>query len=167
MTAQEERAARRAELELAAVALGTDNQRERFAAGLLPEDELLALARAELFKPFNHLPRWGKDTKVMPGEIRHRRNCEERNDRTSPEPIVFETAQAAELSHQEWVAYREVQKARDLAAHHPWLDSAAVLIEPLMHFATCTVCQGEASRASAKITIHWAGRDLVREYVLR
>jgi hypothetical protein len=159
------------ELEAAAAKLGTTNQQERFAAGLLPEDELLALARAELFKPFETLAqhgvkRWGKDTKVRPSEIRHdsRGRCDMRHE----SEITYETCQAGELTHDEWEVYRLVMTARDEAAKHPWLAStAAVTIEPLAHFATCTACQAEASRMSVKATIKWAGRELVREYLLR
>jgi hypothetical protein len=165
--------ARVLELETLAVRLGTTNQQERFAAGMLPEDELLALARAELFKPFELLAmdgvkRWGKDTKVKISEIRHERTCEERED-ASPQAILFETCQAGELKHGEWETYRRFQTTRDIAAEHPWLARVArgVLLEPLAHFATCSVCQAEASRMSVKVTIHWAGRELVREYVLR
>lgn len=157
------------ELELAAVKLGTKNQQERFAAGLLPEDELLALARAELFRPFDGYRRWAKDTKVRASEIRHKRDCEEASDpMTSDEAIVFETCLAGDLTHDEWEVYREMGCARDEAAKHPWLASmASVVIEPIAHFATCTVCQGEASRMSVKIIIEWAGRKLTREYVLK
>lgn len=162
----------RRQLEVLAVKLGTANQQERYAAGLLPEDELLAIARTELFKPFELLAqqgvkRWNKDTRVRLNEIRHERSCEERND-TSPEAILFESCQAGELTHGEWETYRIFQKHRDIAAAHPWLATVnGVVLEPIAHFATCSVCQAEASRMSVKVTVHWAGRALVREYVLR
>lgn len=153
--------------EIAAVATGTPNQQERYAAGFLPEDELLALARAELFKPFDGFKRWAKDTRLQAKDVRHDKTCEEHGAPTSAEPIVFETCQAIELSHDEWKIYRSIGEARDTADRHDWLAPGSVTIEPLAHFATCSVCQAEAVRMSTKVTVAWAGRRLVREYVLR
>src|SRR6185295_12666870 len=60
-------------LELEALKLGTDNQRERYSAGLLPEDELTALARTELFTGFAGLRRWAKRDHTALGEkLKHR-----------------------------------------------------------------------------------------------
>lgn len=163
MPLSKEHPAEFAELEAAAAHLGTDNQRERFAAGLLPEDELLALARGELYRPFDGLPRWGKYTLVRVADIRHTPKCEGHD-----KDVVFESCQAGELSHDEWVAYRALQAARDIAALHPWLSSpGAITLEPMGHFATCTACDAEVCRMSAKVIVKWAGRELVREYVLR
>ncbi len=158
-------------LELEAAKLGTKNQLERFLAGYLPEDELLALARKVLFAPFDGFERWGKDTKVKPFEIQHspRCPCHPRVGGGSAEvEAEFETAQAGELTHAEWEVYRAMGAARDHASKHPWLvGTSSVTTEPLAHFATCRKCEAEASRMSAKVTIEWAGRKLVREYVLR
>ena len=152
------------DLEHAAAKLGTENQRERYAAGMLPEDELLALARGELFKPFDGFKRWGKDTKVRAFDIRHRSPCV----LTRESDINFEVTQAGELTHDEWVVYKQIGEARDYASRHAWLAGiSSVVIEPLAHFATCPACDAESTRMSAKVTIEWAGRKLVREYVLR
>ena len=155
------------ELEAMAVRLGTRNQQERFAAGLLPDDEINSLARTELFKPFADLPKWGN--KMLRAEhVKHEPRCNTQGGIvTCDGRVEFETCDVAELSHDEWEVYRLVQQGRDTAANHPWLDLGSVTIEPLAHFATCSECEAEASRVSAKVTIKWAARELVREYVLR
>lgn len=152
--------------ELEAIALGTDNQRERYAAGLLPEDELLAIARHELFKPFDGFKRWRTDsnrgtaTSLRPDDVKHSRDCQQRS-------VGFETTQAGELGHDEWVSYRQISAARDQAALHSWHQTlTAVRIEPMTHWATCATCKGEAAKSTARISIEWAGRVLVREYAL-
>jgi hypothetical protein len=147
--------------ELEALSLATDNQRERYAAGLLPEDELLAIARAELFKPFDGFKRWRTGSGVKSEDVRHDRDCQDRT-------VIFETTQAGELSHDEWSMYRTIGEARNKSALHSWFtESAAVTIEPLTHWATCTSCKGEAARSSVKVSVQWAGRVLVREYSLQ
>ena len=151
------------ELEEAAVHFGSDNQKERYAAGLLPEEELCGLAREQLFKPFAGIPRWGTMTRVQAKDVRHHRQCA-----AGDTDIVFEAVAAGELTHDEWEAYRLIQAARDIAAVHPWLMSTnAITLAPMAHFATCRHCEAEACRTSVKVTIQWAGRELVREYVLK
>jgi hypothetical protein len=155
---------RHTELEAAAVRLGTQNQQERFAANLLPEEELLGLARAVLFEPFSlGITPWGTKTRVQVNDVKHHKDCAVGDG----SDVVFDTTQAGELNHDEWERYREFMRIRDRAALHPWLDSPqAVTLEPIAHFATCRHCEGEACRMSVKVTIEWAGRKLVREYVL-
>jgi hypothetical protein len=152
------------DLEAEAIKLGTDNQRERYAAGLLPEDELLAIAREELFRPFAAFSRFSTAVKVRDRDVHHTRDC----PRTRT--IEYETTQADELSHDEWAGYRAIQAARDVAFLHPWLQAAGaghVTTEPLMHWGSCPLCKAEAYRSSARVVVEWAARELVREYVLR
>lgn len=164
-----------AELERDALAArGTDNQRARHKAGVLPEDELLAVARAELFAPFNAFTQW-HNRNLKPSAVRHKeRHCHGRID--------FETAEPDELTHEQWEALAQIKAAAEIAADHHWvtrsLNEAAersgilaanmrsVIVEPLAHWATCEKCGAEEVRASVKITILWAGRSLAREYAL-
>lgn len=157
-----------AELEREALAKrGTDNQRARYAAGFLPEDELLAIARAELFAPFNAFKPW-HNRFLKPHAVKHR-------ERTCRGTIAFETADADELTHDQWEVLAQIKAAAEIAADHHWIvrscvhggaDVHKVRVDPLAHWATCEVCGAEEVRASVKVTIQWAGRLLTREYAL-
>lgn len=60
----------------AAAALGNDRQRARFENGWLPEEELLAIARTELFKPFDETERrYSSAMKIKYTDIRHTPAC--------------------------------------------------------------------------------------------
>lgn len=149
------------ELELEAVRRGTTNQQERYAADMLPEDELAFLAREELFAKFESfgLKRYSSAVKLKPHDLRHAKDCHG--------DVVFEVTKTGELLHDEWRAYRVFQECRDQVALHPWLArGGTVVLEPLSHWATCSVCEREACKQTIKVTITWAGRILVREYAL-
>src|SRR5277367_1555304 len=64
-------------LEHEALKLGTDNQRERYAAGHLPQEELLALARESLFGSFKDIQRWKA---LGYAEVNHKGTCRARID---------------------------------------------------------------------------------------
>ena len=79
----------------------------------------------------------------------------------------FETAHATELTHDDWERYRAFQAARDKAALHSWLaTSGDVILQPLTHWASCPLCEAEVCRQTVHVQIAWAGRTLVREYLL-
>lgn len=143
-------------LEDAAAALGTRDQRERYAAGVLPEEELLALARAELFRRFAGLKRWAGRYRVTMGMmLKHADGCAESD-------LQFETTEVSELDGSEWATLTAI---RELAAvAHPWAPEVAVVT--MTHWVTCAGCKAESSRSVAKVSMTWAGRILVREYVL-
>lgn len=156
-----------AELEREVVKLGTDNQRSRHAEGQLPEDELLCIARGELFKPFDRFRPW-HNRNLRAQSVRHA-------DKMCRGHIKFETCEPDGMSHDEWEVLADLRRAADIAADHHWIIRSAklvtdarelVVVEPLMHFAACVACKSEESRASAKIHIAWAGRVLTREYAL-
>lgn len=151
-------------MELAALLRrGNDSQRERHAANLLPEDELTALARAELFDCFKPFRRWaGRDREALIGKIRHANWC------GGVRHIDTETTEVTEIGAEEWEALKQITTIADAQKTHPWL---AYSIDPISilkstHWATCSACKAEVCRSSAKITIRWAGRELVREYAL-
>lgn len=164
MTDEHNETIRRAE-ELA-LANGTDNQRERYAAGLLPEDELLQLARPELFRQFPFL-RWAgsRDRDRMTRLFQHGKLMGRPCDR-DPNALEFETCELGEITAEEWEMYKKFTTGQALTNKHHWLDSGAVRIEPSQHWITCKQCGAETYKISVKVTIRWAGRDLVREYLL-
>ena len=137
----------------------TDNQRERFAAGLLPEDELLSLARFELFKPFMTFRRW---VKLEHGDVRHDgdRMC-------PPQSVEYTTHEPAVLTHDEWATFKkitsEVSRANSEYLAEHGVAAIASLVE---HVGRCINCGAEAFGRSVNIRIEWAGRPLSREYTL-
>lgn len=162
-----------AELEREALAKrGTDNQRARYAEMLLPEDELLAVARAELFAPFE---RFQVFRPMKPKECRH-------TDRRCHGWIEFETRPAGELTDDEFETLSEIRRAAEIASDHHWIARSrviagakfqidpdhiqAVVVEPTTHWGTCRTCKHETLRSTARVFIIWAGRSLCREYRL-
>lgn len=153
----------RTDLELDALQEASENQQERYAAGMLPEDELLTIVRAELFKTLadTGVPRWNlsRERPAMAAKLRHE-GC------TSAPMLHYETTTADELYAGEWDTLRRVRTAATTISGHPWLRRGGVVVEPLTHWVTCPVCGAEVCRSFAKVTISWATRTLVREYAL-
>jgi hypothetical protein len=149
------------ELEALAIATGSPNQRERFAAGVLPEDELLALARVQLFKEFA-FPRWTahREHERMKRELKHKPTCG-----VAPQ-YKLEACDLDSMTADEWRLFKLFTIAAGKSAQHMWLKPNAVSIDPVAHFVECASCGAEDARTSIKISIHWAGRILVREYAL-
>lgn len=162
-----------AELEREALAArGTDNQRARYAELLLPEDELLAIARAELFAPFNDFQPFRA---LKPKECGHA-------DRRCRGWVEFATCEAGELTHDEYESVAHIRRAAEIAADHHWIARSAVIagaklgvdpsnlrrivVAPTTHWGTCKECKHETTRSSARVSILWAGRSLTREYRL-
>lgn len=135
---------------------GTSNQRERWTADLLPEDELLTIVRAVLFEPFVSFRRWQK---LFPQDVKHDKSC-------SGGAIVFRTRSPDDLTAGEWAIYQEIGRAahgqHKLFAHY----GANFLVELIEHVGACTVCPAEVFGRAASIRIEWAGRQLSREYSL-
>lgn len=156
-------------LEQEALKHGTDNQRERWLHKVLPEDELLQLARAELFRWLDDVPRWasGDGRKDMRNAMRHDKACDWRTHHVVPK-VIFEVLSACEMNAKEWALHKHLRELGDATRLHPWLtcSGGAVKIETCVHWAECTECYAEELRHVAKVSITWAGRVLVREYLL-
>lgn len=153
-------------LETEALRQGTENQRERWREQLLPEDEILQLARAELFKGFAEFKRWhSKDVRVelaraMLGK-RHEHGC-------AFDPPEFEVVDVGELTAEQWDTFKRIGALADAVNMHPWMfrQKASATVTGFAHWATCLGCGLELSAAGAKVSIPWAGRTLVREFRL-
>jgi len=175
------------ELEIYAILTGRPDQLERWEVGLLPQDELLALARTELFKPFDGLPRWNSrsgahNATIRWGDVRHKDDCSFHKAKSEDwEPYVerlkaqgairFEATPADELGADQWRALKEMTALANRASQHAWLTVTAAggevfAVAPRAHTATCTMCAEEIYKASALVSVKWAGRLLSREYVL-
>jgi hypothetical protein len=135
---------------------GTDNQRERHAASMLPEDELRALARAVLFSPFVGFRRWPK---ISHEEVRHDKQC-------SGGTVAFVTQAFKSLTSEEWCIYKELERCchgnRDLLLRY----GASSSLELVEHVGRCSVCNAEIYGRAAALRMQWAGRTLTREYSL-
>ncbi len=157
-------------LEHEALKAGTHEQRERWAFKVLPEEELLQAARAELYKGFT-AERWRK---IEPHEVKHSKLCSEGSKRleayvSEGRSIEYETCDVTELSKEGFEAYRALEAQADvLRTSHQWFThgGCTVKIELRTHWAECQRCHAEAFRSSASIRIIWAGRELAREYAL-
>jgi hypothetical protein len=136
---------------------GTENQMERHLAGLLPEDELLGLARNVLFSPFSGFKRW---IKLSPADLMHRRGCRGN--------VSFTTYSAPDLTADEWARYKTVRDAVSVAssdALKPY--DVEIGVDLVEHVGVCEACANECSARSVSIRIEWAGRPLSREYSLK
>lgn len=168
-----------AELEREALATrGTENQRQRYDAGFLPEDELLAIARAELFQVFtdptdpDRFKRWhSREFNRIDHKVAH---CRGR--------VFFQTTAADYLRHDQWERLANIKDAAQIIRDHHWVVRSlslvseetgiakeswiSVNVEPLVHIGHCEKCNAVDRRQSVKVTVMWAGRSLSREFAL-
>lgn len=161
--------------EMEAVRLGTEDQRERYGAGALPDEELCRIARSVLFTAFDgFLPR----KKLTASAIGHPRRQDSQvwlcatpgaaDHSAFPIPVTWSTMPSPVLTPSEWVTLTRMNRAVNDTNRHPWLVDAPIsaTIATRIHKGVCQRCQREAAQASALVTIAWAGRTLSREYVL-
>jgi hypothetical protein len=136
---------------------GNANQLERYYAGLLPDDELCALARNVLFTPFAMFKRW---MKLAPGDVRHEKGC-------SHGAITFTTRPAPDLTADEWMMYKKIRDIAYAADENVLREHGTRgKVEIVEHVGTCSICPAEVFGRAASIQIEWAGRPLSREYGL-
>jgi hypothetical protein len=136
---------------------GTDNQQERWEAGLLPEPELLQLARYVLFLPFASFRRW---VKLEAGDMRHGKDC-------TGGATTFATRFPGSLTHDEWSNFRKITEAVDAANEGPiGVHGVVAVIVLVEHVGICSICPAQIYGRAASIRIEWAGRPLSREYSL-
>lgn len=169
---------RRAWQERQALAVGTCNQRERWACGYLPEAELLELARNELFGPFGLLM---QRRKMVFAAIAHPKDergiwrCVgkflETIGTSLDELVVWSTSTNSTLTSVEWLTLGRIRQAVAEVVRHPWMGRAPGHVEEVgvqvrEHRGVCKRCGQAASQRSALVSIQWAGRVLSREYVL-
>jgi len=134
---------------------GTDNQRERHAAGLLPDDELFSLARTVLFAPFAGFRRW---VKLAPCDLMHRRGCHG--------DVTFATQPAPDLDADEWAMFKTIRDTVESAQRTLDEYGAVAHVDIVEHAGTCVVCGAQVFARAASVRIEWAGRPFSREYSL-
>lgn len=164
---------------------GTAEQLERFKAGVLPEEELCTLARGELFKRFEALPRWNsrsnrRSASLHMTDVRHDADCGYRKGEHEPfdmwalrlkanGAVRFETTAASEMSASDFAKFKAIcalvsRVNQELPAVTKLDNPTPFEAVPKTHWATCTMCAREELRHTALISVHWAGRTLSREY---
>jgi hypothetical protein len=142
----------------AAVALtlerGTQSQLERLRAGVLPDEELHAVARDWLFKDIAELPRWVKVDKQEVKQLAVYKGLA-----TEQDEVSMTSMPADSVSDLDWQRQREiVSKLFDLAVQLP---TYAVRIEPLWLVVTCG--SYEKRHLKFRVTVSWLGVEHVRE----
>jgi hypothetical protein len=139
-------------------AYGSENQYERFMAGLLPESELMSLARHHLFAPFAEFRRWAK---IEDRDMRHERTC-------AGGEVRFITQKPDTLTHDEWSIFKKIGAAVSVANNaRPFAaNNITATVELVEHVGRCSACEAEVYGRAASIRIIWAGRPLSREYTL-
>lgn len=137
---------------------GSANQYERWEAGLLPEHELLALARNLLFSPFRAFTRWAK---LNTFDMQHDDSC-------SGGSPTYSTREPRSLTHDEWALFKSISDAVSRANSSGLLQrhGATASVSVVEHVGRCSVCSVETYGRAANIRIEWAGRPLSREYTL-
>lgn len=167
----------------ALLAKGTMSQRDRWGAGCLPDEELLDIARGELFRGFTLFTRRSKmgfsaiehPRPMSPG----RNPCLPMDGRKPDDVIDWRTTPNPPLSEREHRTLQAMNDAANDLRQHPWLrqESPAVVasgislpelvgVAPREHTGECRACKRSTYERSALVTVTWAGRTLSREYVL-
>jgi len=133
---------------------GTPDQRERYAAGVLPWHELIDLARSILFAPFDALPAYLRKTA---GDIEHDDDCE-----VSVEEIeiswVTKEANNHGLTSEQFAALKAV---RALAKK---IDGA--IVDVVSHYAKLSCRCADPEWLAARVSIPFAGETLKSSYAL-
>ena len=157
---------------------GTSDQRLRWITCLLPEEELLHIARAELFRPFGLLT---KRRQMVFADIDHPKNasgiwtclkvpiCGIATSRSLSELVEWATVPNPSLIEGEYRTLLRIHAGTSELLRHPWMAGAGndvVSVEVREHTATCKMCGRGTFERSALVTVQWAGRNLSREYVL-
>jgi len=140
--------------EIAILATGTDSQRERYEAGVLPEAELIELACATIYAPILavSLPR------ALPvPEVEHEEECTGPDSDGDLEQV--RRADAETLTEGQWA---RLQTVRALAAGIP----GAEVVARSAHRRTYCSCPAGDAILYARVQAEWAGRDLSRSYDL-
>lgn len=149
-------------LEAQALVAGSDNQRARWNAGVLPDDELTELARTELFAPLVRFKRWEKiPASHVPHQTHLGLGC-------GGDQVKFQTGDPTAIEGAEWDRLQMITSTAATINRHAWMKHAKTTVEvtPVLHTATCEICIAQKQAISVVVRIPWAGRLLTRQYAL-
>lgn len=125
---------------------GDASQRERWEAGVLPEEELRQLAHRVLFAPLEGGQRYRGNPP------RHRRGC------TGPTVERDRSPFSGPYSPEEWARVQELRKA---VAKMP-----GAVLTVLACSTMCPECRRHEQRLAGRVEVRWGERLLAREYVI-
>lgn len=160
---------------------GSEDQIARYARGAMSFDELLTMARAELFAPFDgiDLKRFAKSREIgaLHRQLTHLERCPEhgRDDAELHEiSIVNSPERSINLTGGQQRHLHMLMDVVAKAARHEWLhqnhmidrDTVPIVINSVLHVVSCAACRRDAGCVSAKVSIRWAEHVLVREWLL-
>lgn len=128
---------------------GTQSQRERLEAGVLPDDEFDEIIRQYLFRDLGFWPRFRK---LQPQHVRELAVL--RGQATEDDQVIFETVLADEFKNREWVQLQELHG----------LFPRAQDIKVLWHVATCGGFTQKITKV--RITLNYYGRLFQQELKL-
>jgi hypothetical protein len=140
---------------------GTPGQLARWCAGHMPEAELCAIARHELFKVFAGLTTRRKMTRFDVHGVASACHI--------PDSIKWSTEDRPTLRPEQWENLEKIRDAAGKIMQHPWMRLSppeSVQVSVRGHRGECANCGGFRNQQSALVTITWAQRNLSREYVL-
>lgn len=145
-------------------AWGTPDQVERYEAGVLPDEEALALIRDRVFAPLSSFPRYQTIDKA---DVR-KASYANRDEETLGTTIDFEAEDTAEFSARRWAAFKAIKLAAETCTKLNTFEAAeTVQLVGRVHrggFEEASAWLIE--RYSAKVTIVWQGWKFSREYAL-
>lgn len=148
-----------------AMKLASATQRQRMDSEVTREEEILGIARGELFKPFLEFT---KRPKRWASSVVHTRDCAGPDVRWSVTNVPPE-ARGSLTSSQATNLYLIVQAAR-IAGKHEWLcrtePDGFIDLKVQRHAGTCSACGASHVDHGVLVTIPYAGRTLSREYLL-
>jgi hypothetical protein len=162
-------------LEGEALALMTQDQRERTGAGEYVEPEILHAVRAELYKGFA-MKRWEP---IRWQDVFHPVNCPLLVNVTADRikaavDVGSECFPSVDAHEAPTLTALEQRHALPILEQcyaiesHPWLmrQEARVTALLVQHTAKCRACGSSIVRRSMRVLIPWAGRTLSREFAL-
>lgn len=128
---------------------GTDDMKERFEAGVLPEDELLDVVRDHLYAPLNDFPRYQKMKK---GDI-----CEADENEYEDHRVSYKTEDLTEMTADQFAMMKKIKAAAPEGA----------VIEARKHVGVCADCpddDGYLERVGFMVRVAVGDFEFSREY---
>jgi len=132
---------------------GTENQKSRFAAGRLPEKEILEVRKTELFP--QHFPKYQFLTQK---DI----DCGDRHYDHTPISKFTSSEYKGEVSAEAWDQYESIKK--EVLASCP---EAKIEIREHQGWCAADECPGKVTyRYSVRCSVTWAGHELIQNYAI-
>ena len=139
---------------------GDDLQRQRFAAGRLPEAELRDLVRSVLFRPLDDFERFKR---LEPHHARHTDGCRGAADTV----VSFKTDDdyRGSLTEDQWEIWQAIAaKAQTITGRLQSGDFVSTRVRA--HLVECCSCGTGRTRLAAMVLVKFGTMTLSREYAL-